>query len=693
MKNILCTLCVLAFLSLFSSKISATHLMGGNITYRTINIGATTSDYEITLTLFRDCAGIPVQYNIGMSISSSSCGVIATTPSLEPNYPITVTPICPTQPDLCDTTSGIFGVEKYVLKDTVTLSNGCDWEIIYNSCCRNNAITTLQNPGTEAIVFRAKIYNSGISNDSPQFLNDPLFFTGINQPTIHSDGGYDPNADVLTYTLMDCAGSYNNGNISSVGYATGLSGTNPLMTSSPLNMSSNTGLMSFTSTSIHQGVVCLLIEEFRNGVKIGEITRDVYIASISLPNNALPALSGVNGTADTSGVTGSYEHWVDPTMDTITFDIQGFDLNINQNLSWTSAGLPPGATLSVDPTTNVATFQWVPTTFPSNDIGFLVKLSDDFCPVKGRTSSIYNLRLSPPTILSGVVSRSDTTPLSNSAVILLDKNLQPLGTAITDGQGNYSMTVYTDTVHLVGVPDPSVHGDQMLTYYDTSATIQGIIPVSIVGNTTLNFNTLPVMPKNNGQKKVAGVVKQTNASGNPIENLPLVLVDEFGTPLQRTTTNADGKFAFPNVAIASYKIWVDKSGIENSTATIVETTESNALRPDSLLCYLHPNYLEISYPHTVNTNVQIERISNIDIRPNPAVEDVMLTISLVESTPLIIEIYSLNGQLINTLFSQQVNPGDLQLNLRPYLEKFSGIAIIKIQTDKEIVTKRLIYNQ
>ena len=51
-------LLLVAVLLLFSFDGKSTHLVGGEISYQLV--AGTTNDYLITLTLYRDCSGIPV---------------------------------------------------------------------------------------------------------------------------------------------------------------------------------------------------------------------------------------------------------------------------------------------------------------------------------------------------------------------------------------------------------------------------------------------------------------------------------------------------------------------------------------------------------------------------------------------------------------------------------------------------------
>jgi hypothetical protein len=118
--------------------------------------------------------------------------------------------------------------------------------------------------------------------------------------------------------------------------------------------------MFFTPNTPQTAVICVRVEEFRNGIKIGEIVRDLQFV-IQNCTNQLPTASGINGSNtvfDTTVCAGS----------TLCFDILGLDADASNNLTMSASGLPTGATFTVSGSGNnrVGRFCWNPTV---NDIG------------------------------------------------------------------------------------------------------------------------------------------------------------------------------------------------------------------------------------------------------------------------------------------------------------------------------------
>jgi hypothetical protein len=102
---------IFTFLSFFiQTDTFATHIMGGDITYTCL--GGNT--YEVQLSIFRDCNGISMGSQETINLVSPTCGNFSVSVNLLAGSPTIVTPICSTEPDRCNTSTGVYGVHKYV---------------------------------------------------------------------------------------------------------------------------------------------------------------------------------------------------------------------------------------------------------------------------------------------------------------------------------------------------------------------------------------------------------------------------------------------------------------------------------------------------------------------------------------------------------------------------------------------------
>ncbi len=359
---------------------SASHFTGWDITYSCIG----PNQYQVTVNIYRDCNGVALGNTQIINYSSASCG-ISSSVTLTRQSVADITPLCPTQPSACGG-SGPIGIELHTYQGTLTLPSACsDWVLSASSCCRNRIITNLNNPSSAGIYVSTTLDNTSVScNNSPSFASNPQLFACVNQPVNYQQLAFDADGDSLVYSMTDCRTAAN----STVSYASGFSGTNPL--TSPINLNPQTGDIRFTVTQPQVAVMCVLVQEYRNGVLIGTITRDIQF-NITNCTNTIPDLTGIDGSStvfDTTICAGAL----------LCFDINVSDVNNGQNLNLTYSNTIPGATFTTtgSGTNLVGRFCW--NTGP-NDFGthvFSITARDDACPIVGQNTQSYIVNVRQP---------------------------------------------------------------------------------------------------------------------------------------------------------------------------------------------------------------------------------------------------------------------------------------------------------
>lgn len=153
-------------------------------------------------------------------------------------------------------------------------------------------------------------------NNSVQLLNAPVDKGCVGKPFYHNPSAYDPDGDSLSYRLVPCKG-LNGEDIPGYTYP---------QASSLFDIDPVTGVLQWENPML-QGEynVAILVEEWRQGVKIGSVIRDMQIL-INACNNNLPQ---INTIGDTCVVAGS----------TIDFVVTGLDPDGNQ-LTLEASGAP-----------------------------------------------------------------------------------------------------------------------------------------------------------------------------------------------------------------------------------------------------------------------------------------------------------------------------------------------------------------
>ena len=207
---------IILFFLFFIPESKASHLLGSDITYSCIG----NNQYLVTLTLYRDCAGIIAPGTQTLDYSSSCGNGTIALNRIDQND---ITPLCPTETSSCSG-GGTYGVQENIYQGTLTLPpNICnDWVLSWQECCRNDAINTLNGAGSQNM-YNSTLLDNTLNpncNSSPIFNNTPGSFVCINQPYTYNHGVSDIDGDSLYFSLGSCYQSSS----SQVVYASGYSG-------------------------------------------------------------------------------------------------------------------------------------------------------------------------------------------------------------------------------------------------------------------------------------------------------------------------------------------------------------------------------------------------------------------------------------------------------------------------------------
>ncbi len=472
-----------AMLWLTSHHASASHSMGADLTYTCL--GGNT--YKVTLTFYRDCIGIGAPVNPFVTINSVSCGQsLGVTCYARPGTGQEVTPACSTSVTTCN--GGTFtGIQEWVYDGIVTLPQQCsDWVFGYSLCCRNAAITTIVTPGASTFYIYATLNNLITPcNNSPTFSNKPVPFICNGQLYCFNHGAYDVDGDSLAYQLItpyQTAGT-------NVIYNAPYNASQPLNSVPAVTFNPFTGDICMTPQSLEVTVMAVLVSEYRNGVLIGSVERDMQITVMNCANN-LPSLTGINGTNNFSITVCANQQ--------TCFDIFSNDPDVGQILTVTwDNGIPAGTLTSTNAQHPVSTFCWTPT---SADIGgsytFTVRVVDNACPYFGSQIYSYTITVIGISVDAGPdagVACSDVATLTATAAgggpyTYLWSN-GATSQSITVGAGTYYVTASngtcsaTDTVLVTEpfIPTAAFTAtvppcfNSAVNFFDASSTPGGII--------------------------------------------------------------------------------------------------------------------------------------------------------------------------------------------------------------------------
>lgn len=357
MRISLLTVLFLAFLSIFVSHDTyATHVRAGEITARRISISP--ARYEITFTGYYDYEnGKPASdsheyaefYMLNANGNPLNDG--------QDGY-VRVPRVSPFTNIGNGTTKNIY-VFEYTFPGPGTYSIGvkCD--------NRNNNVLNIGPPPTQSLNFYVRttlIINSALGlNRTPVLLNAPIDLAAVGQRYIHNPAAFDDDGDSLAYRLTAPVQGNNRGGPMAMEYmhptlvdpnAVREDGGSP----AEFKIDPVTGDLVWDAPSIPGFYnVAFVIEEWRAGVKIGEIVRDMQIIVVDSPNDrpefdpvdeiCIEAGKVVNKTIIAKDKNGdrltltSYggvyeEDRIEPPFGTFTVPNQGALAEIAGNFSW-----------------------------------------------------------------------------------------------------------------------------------------------------------------------------------------------------------------------------------------------------------------------------------------------------------------------------------------------------------------------
>ena len=147
---------------LLSKTAFGSHSMGSDLTYQCLG----GNSYEITLSFYRDCAGIDADTGAFIVFQSSCFPADSVEIFQIPGTGQEISPACAAQATTCN--GGTFtGIQEYIYRGIITLPGPCtDWNISYNLCCRNAAITNIQDPSNTQMYIYATLDNTnGLCNN------------------------------------------------------------------------------------------------------------------------------------------------------------------------------------------------------------------------------------------------------------------------------------------------------------------------------------------------------------------------------------------------------------------------------------------------------------------------------------------------------------------------------------------------
>lgn len=306
---------ILAALFLAMGQLQATHIIGGEIYYDRQN----GNNYQVTLDLYRDCSpantnntGFDASVQIRVFTANGAEFAIQTIPfSGETIVPVVIpNPCLVAPPNVCVATA------RYQAVFNLPPSPG-GYTITYQRCCRVPSIVNLFQPGAQGLTCTVRVPGQPLhANSSPRFDEYPPIIICAGEELVFDHSASDPDADSLAYVL--CTPLQGGSSAAPapvpapppytpVPWAAGYSETFQLNSTPPMAIDPVTGVLTAFPTQQGRFTVGVCVQEYRNGVLIGQASRDfmftvvVCDANIDAVVSAQPAGASCNGLTQTFG--------------------------------------------------------------------------------------------------------------------------------------------------------------------------------------------------------------------------------------------------------------------------------------------------------------------------------------------------------------------------------------------------------
>lgn len=425
----------------FPSKAKASHCAGGELIYEWVS----DSTYRLFLKFYRDCTGNKANDSI-MFCTISPC--FATPPAATylkkwtgalPGGRVNGDPLevgCAQYPTKCDLlTSVVPGYQEYWYSAVTTLPGRCSlWKFSVSVNARNPSQNVAgPGPNNHGNMYLEATLNNQLfqGNSSPEFTTFPIPYLCINNPFSYNVGAIDKDGDSLVTDVVQPQ----NGlcGTTTPTYLQMVSGitypSNPLSCNNTFVINQQTGQFSFIPDLKGAHALTIRVREYRNGVLIGEVLRDVQLQVLEC--NTIPVVADLVKSSLVNAHIGKDEIISTSCGDNVLsfcFDIKAAEADAKLKISDNHTVATPGATLTY---TNMekdsvrGCFSWQLTEADTGNKTLVILVRDSTCRPPGLIfSQAFNFFLkirpvvNPPYVYVNIISGRDTICQKDTIVVV-----------------------------------------------------------------------------------------------------------------------------------------------------------------------------------------------------------------------------------------------------------------------------------
>ncbi len=487
MKKLIYTL-VFLLVTLGSVK-NSTAAVGLDMSY--VCTSKSLQKYNFTVALYRDCSEGPAPVTLTLKVTSASLGYAASyiakrTSSTYGTDSIShLVNLCASLSSTC--TGGTYpGYDQTLYDVSFNLPNpAADWVVSVMDSNRSAAITNLANPESHTLYSECRINNSIPHLDhSPVFSSLPIAQACVSEQFQYSLGTRDADGDSLVYFLVQPL----EGPGQPIPYSDpGFTPTHPLSTKGGIFIFGlHSGEMLFSADKTQVAIISVRTDEYRNGVKIGSIQRDIMVNATQCSNQLPQIQNGLENIVN--GFQNSPKDNIIRTCPNtaLSFDITGFDRNAEDavTIQTNLATSIPGAHFNTSGTNPViGHFSWTPTDKDAGFYEFTVIVKDNQCPIFGQQMYTFGIHVKKSYANAG----SDTTVCSQNAVVQLHASGEK---PINWSNGKY---LNNDTIRdpIASLPGPGTYSFVLTTDQNSSCEAKDKVTIKVTSDVNVEASAAP----------------------------------------------------------------------------------------------------------------------------------------------------------------------------------------------------------
>ena len=229
-------------------------------------------------------------------------------------------------------------------------------------------------------------------------------------------------------------------------------------------------------------------------------------------------------------------------------------------------------------------------------------------------------------------------------------------------------------------PDSALYPNELPTYFDSALTFLAADSIFLYPCDTAEVNFSTISGTNpGGSGFISGNVYQGagKVTSDPMEGVELLLVNDQNEFVQYWKTDVQGYLQFSNLPYGTYKVFVDRIGVDNTLAPEIDVNES--YKDITYNFKLFSDKLVRDMP---NATTSISKTEALGIYPNPTSQ----YIYIISNKTIEYVIINVNGQVLK---SGSTSPKEDLISVK---ELQNGIYFIQLKSDSHQTIEKFIKN-